>query len=181
LSISAEENFCSLRASRSTKIDSTYGLWEGSGGAGRHRGGNGVIRALRVLDHDARVSLQSDRRKFSPYGLHGGADGKSGGVLQLPSSVEDYRNPEMAADINRYIRSPGYTSEQRSALLKMTWDMVGSEFAGRHQQYEKFYAGAPFIVRTHMYRHYDFKNAVRLVEQALSPESMVGYDEGRLI
>jgi N-methylhydantoinase B len=55
-----------------------YELWEGSGGAGRHRGGNGVIRALRVLDHDARVSLQSDRRKFSPYGLHGGSDGKPG-------------------------------------------------------------------------------------------------------
>ena len=55
-----------------------YELREGSGGAGRHRGGNGVIRALRVLDHAARVSLQSDRRKFSPYGLQGGSDGKPG-------------------------------------------------------------------------------------------------------
>lgn len=55
-----------------------YELLEGSGGAGRHRGGHGVIRALRVLDHDARVSLQSDRRKLSPYGLHGGGDGKPG-------------------------------------------------------------------------------------------------------
>ena len=26
-------------------------------------------------------------------------------------------------------------------LFKLAWDMVGSEFAGRHQQYEKFYAG----------------------------------------
>lgn len=103
-----------------------------------------------------------------------------GGVLQLPSSVDDYRNPDIAPDINRYIRSPGYTSEQRSALMKMAWDMVGSEFAGRHQQYEKFYAGAPFIVRTHVYRHYDFKNAVRIVDQALSSGSMAGYDEGKL-
>ena len=55
-----------------------YELREGSGGAGRHRGGNGVIRSLRVLDHEARVSLQSDRRKFSPYGLQGGSDGKPG-------------------------------------------------------------------------------------------------------
>ena len=30
--------------------------------------------------------------------------------------------------------------------------MVGSEFAGRQQQYEKFYAGASFIVRNHSYR-----------------------------
>jgi N-methylhydantoinase B len=35
-----------------------YELGDGSGGAGRHRGGNGVIRALRMRDHDARVSLQ---------------------------------------------------------------------------------------------------------------------------
>ena len=55
-----------------------YELWDGSGGAGHHRGGDGVVRALRVLDHDARVSLQSDRRKFSPYGLHGGSDGNRG-------------------------------------------------------------------------------------------------------
>ena len=55
-----------------------YELSEGSGGAGQHRGGDGVVRALRVLDHDARVSLQSDRRIFSPYGLHGGSDGSRG-------------------------------------------------------------------------------------------------------
>jgi len=55
-----------------------YELFDGSGGAGHHRGGDGVVRAIRVLDHDARVSLQSDRRKFSPYGLHGGGDGHCG-------------------------------------------------------------------------------------------------------
>jgi len=55
-----------------------YELSDGSGGAGQHRGGNGVIRALRVLDHDARVSLQSDRRIFGPYGLQGGSNGKVG-------------------------------------------------------------------------------------------------------
>ncbi len=33
---------------------------------------------MRVLDHDARVSLQSDRCIFSPYGLQGGTDGKVG-------------------------------------------------------------------------------------------------------
>ena len=56
-----------------------YELREGSGGAGRHRGGHGVVRvARRVIDHEARVSLQSDRRRFAPYGLHGGDDGTTG-------------------------------------------------------------------------------------------------------
>ncbi len=55
-----------------------YELRDGSGGAGLHAGGLGVIRSLRVLDHEARVSLQSDRRRFSPYGLHGGRPGERG-------------------------------------------------------------------------------------------------------
>ncbi len=55
-----------------------YELREGSGGEGRHPGGLGVVRALSVLDHDARVSVQSDRRRFRPYGLHGGQPGQAG-------------------------------------------------------------------------------------------------------
>jgi 4-hydroxyphenylacetate 3-monooxygenase len=37
-------------------------------------------------------------------------------------------------------------------LFRLVWELVGSEFAGRHHQYEKFYAGACFIVRNHNYR-----------------------------
>jgi N-methylhydantoinase B len=55
-----------------------YELREGSGGAGRHQGGQGVVRSLRVIDHQARISLQSDRRLHGPYGLHGGSDGMPG-------------------------------------------------------------------------------------------------------
>jgi N-methylhydantoinase B len=73
-----------------------YEIRAGSGGAGRHRGGHGVVRALTVLDHEARVSLQSDRRRFAPYGLGGGADGQPGrnwlcdqlgNLRQLPGKV----------------------------------------------------------------------------------------------
>jgi N-methylhydantoinase B len=55
-----------------------YELREGSAGNGKHRGGNGLVRAIRSLGHTARVSLQCERRRFAPYGLHGGADGKPG-------------------------------------------------------------------------------------------------------
>lgn len=55
-----------------------YELRERSSGGGRHRGGHGVVRALRAIDHPARVSLQTDRRVFAPYGLHGGQDGTPG-------------------------------------------------------------------------------------------------------
>ena len=55
-----------------------YELREGSAGPGKHRGGLGVVRSLRVIDHQARISLQSDRRLHGPYGLHGGGDGMPG-------------------------------------------------------------------------------------------------------
>jgi N-methylhydantoinase B len=73
-----------------------YELRDGSGGSGRHRGGHGVVRSLTAIDHDTRVSLQSDRRRFRPYGLGGGHDGttgrnwlrdRAGNVRELPSKV----------------------------------------------------------------------------------------------
>jgi N-methylhydantoinase B len=68
-----------------------YELREGSSGDGKHRGGNGLIRAIRVIDHEARVSLQCERRRFAPYGLHGGADGKPGrnAVIRADGTVEE--------------------------------------------------------------------------------------------
>ncbi len=94
-----------------------------------------------------------------------------GGVIQLPSSVADFANPVAAADIERYIQSPGTTAPERVKLMKLVWDALGSEFAGRHAQYEMFYAGAPFVTKGHMYRNYDFAGA-----KALVARSLAGYD-----
>ena len=54
-----------------------YRLRRGSGGEGKQRGGDGVVREIQTLV-PARMSLLADRRKRAPYGLHGGSDGKSG-------------------------------------------------------------------------------------------------------
>jgi len=63
------------------------------------------------------------------------------------STVKDFDNPEIAADLERYIASPGFPSRARTAILKLVWDLIGSEFAGRHEQYEKFYGGASFLIK----------------------------------
>jgi 4-hydroxyphenylacetate 3-monooxygenase len=52
--------------------------------------------------------------------------------------------------------------------MKVAWDMVGSEFAGRQQQYEKFYAGASFIVRNHSFRETDWKHFDGIVEKLMA-------------
>jgi 4-hydroxyphenylacetate 3-monooxygenase len=52
--------------------------------------------------------------------------------------------------------------------MRLAWDFIGSEFGNRHQQYEKFYGGASFIVKMNMFRSYDFKRAGALVDAALN-------------
>src|SRR5262249_52326856 len=68
-----------------------YELRDGSAGGGQYRGGEGLVRAIRVLGHEARVSLQSERRRFAPYGLQGGRDGKPGrnAVIRADGRVEE--------------------------------------------------------------------------------------------
>jgi N-methylhydantoinase B len=54
-----------------------YGLRRDSGGAGKHRGGDGIVREIEVLT-DAEVTLLADRRTRGPWGLNGGAEGAAG-------------------------------------------------------------------------------------------------------
>jgi N-methylhydantoinase B len=54
-----------------------YALRLGSGGAGRHRGGDGVVRELRVLEN-CRLSIISERRRHAPRGEAGGGPGAPG-------------------------------------------------------------------------------------------------------
>jgi N-methylhydantoinase B len=54
-----------------------YRIRKNSGGAGKHKGGDGVIREIETLA-PAHMSLLADRRTRGPYGLAGGAEGKGG-------------------------------------------------------------------------------------------------------
>jgi N-methylhydantoinase B len=67
-----------------------YGLRLGSGGGGRHSGGDGVVRELRVLE-DCRLSIISERRAHGPQGEQGGEPGRPGRNLlngePLPAKI----------------------------------------------------------------------------------------------
>lgn len=111
------------------------------------------------------MSLQSD---INPKMLNIARELAGGAMIMLPSSVKDFESPEIASDLERYIASPGFKARDRVAVLKMAWDLIGSEFAGRHEQYEKFYGGASFLVRQNMARNYDFDAATAMVDRALA-------------
>jgi N-methylhydantoinase B len=54
-----------------------YAYRDGSGGQGKYRGGDGLIREIELLS-DAQVTLLADRRELRPYGLQGGEEGAAG-------------------------------------------------------------------------------------------------------
>jgi len=83
-----------------------YALRLGSGGEGAQRGGNGVVRELRVLE-PCRVSIISERRAHAPQGERGGGAGTPGRNLlndeQLPAKV----TRDLAAGDVITIETPG--------------------------------------------------------------------------
>ena len=71
-----------------------------------------------------------------------------GGVpMQMPADIDVLADPTLGGLFERWWKTPAVDAVRRHKLYKLAWDLVGSEFAGRHQLYEKFYAGNSIIVR----------------------------------
>ncbi len=62
-----------------------FGLYPDTGGAGKFRGGLGLIRDYRILAEEAVFQLRSDRSDFRPWGVNGGKPG---------SATKNYLNPD---------------------------------------------------------------------------------------
>lgn len=91
-----------------------------------------------------------------------------GGPIQVPASVLDFDNPEEVAAMEVVMGSDQLPVRDRVKLFKLAWDLVGSEFAGRHVQYERFYSGAPQVVKMHAHRHYPYAEAEQLAADFLA-------------
>jgi N-methylhydantoinase B len=73
-----------------------YAVRRGSGGTGRHRGGDGVVRELEA-SAEMTFSLLTERRRHAPRGAEGGADGAPGRNLldgdELPPKASGTLRP----------------------------------------------------------------------------------------
>jgi N-methylhydantoinase B len=83
-----------------------YRLRRGSGGKGKQRGGDGVVREIETLV-PARMSLLADRRKRRPYGLFGGADGAAGANSISTRKIPAKGSHELKAGDRIRIETPG--------------------------------------------------------------------------
>ncbi len=96
-----------------------------------------------------------------------------GGPFQMPADISVIDDPEMRKTFEKFWSVPGQSAINRMKLLKLAWDLLGSEFAGRHMQYEKFYAGPGFVVA-----NYSYLNAPWDEFDAIVDGIMDGYDAG---
>ena len=75
-------------------------------GAGRHPGGDGIIREYEFLQ-PTRLSLLSERRSFAPWGLLGGGEGKRGSNLLNGKILPGKCTVDMCVGDRLTIQSPG--------------------------------------------------------------------------
>ncbi|HET8698187.1 MAG TPA: 4-hydroxyphenylacetate 3-hydroxylase C-terminal domain-containing protein, partial [Gammaproteobacteria bacterium] len=70
-----------------------------------------------------------------------------GAPIVAPSGREDLQSPTLRPLIDRYYRGTGASALERIKLYKLVWDAIGTEFGGRHELYERNYAGNPEQIR----------------------------------
>jgi 4-hydroxyphenylacetate 3-monooxygenase len=78
-----------------------------------------------------------------------------GGFIAMPSE-EAFIAGETADDVRRFLRSVTLSAEDRVGLLRVMWDLVGSEFAGRQLQFEMFASVAQHIADRQVFRAFDW-------------------------
>jgi N-methylhydantoinase B/oxoprolinase/acetone carboxylase alpha subunit len=71
-------------------IHEQFALHEGSGGAGRNRGGLGCIRQIRVNSEELRTSAFIEKETIQPWGLFSGAPGKNAAILVRRQGHKDF-------------------------------------------------------------------------------------------
>lgn len=81
-----------------------YALVEGSGGAGRHRGGLGLRRTIEILGHEARFLGTTERARLAPWGLCGGQPGGRARLVLDPGGPDER---ELPAKVWGYPLKPG--------------------------------------------------------------------------
>jgi len=86
----------------------------------------------------------------------------------MPASIDVVEDDELRAVFEDYWSTHDQTAVERMKLFRLAWDMLGSEFASRHDQYEKFYVGQRFVVRNYNLVHAPWDDFEGLVDGIMS-------------
>jgi 4-hydroxyphenylacetate 3-monooxygenase len=103
-----------------------------------------------------------------------------GSIFQMPADASVLRSEELASKFEAHWWSANASARDRMKLYRLAWDLVGSEFAGRHLQYEKFYSGPGVVVRGHSLREAPWPRFDAAVERAFALQDASKLDDAVL-
>jgi 4-hydroxyphenylacetate 3-monooxygenase len=99
-----------------------------------------------------------------------------GGALQMPADISVLDDAATRATFETLWQGQAASALERFKVHKLAWDVLASEFAARHAQYEKFYMGPAYIVRAHNLREAPWPEVRAYTERLLG-----SYDAGPLL
>jgi 4-hydroxyphenylacetate 3-monooxygenase len=88
--------------------------------------------------------------------------------LVMPASIDVITDDALRDTFARWWKTPSIEAIERHKLYKLAWDIVGTEFAGRHMLYEKFYAGSSIVVRNQSDREAPWQGFHDIVDRLLA-------------
>jgi 4-hydroxyphenylacetate 3-monooxygenase len=94
--------------------------------------------------------------------------------LVMPASIDVLTDEAMRDTFQRWWKTPSIEAVERHKLYKLAWDITGTEFAGRHMLYEKFYAGSSIVVRNQSDREAPWQNFHDTVDRLLASIEVPG-------
>ena len=98
------------------------------------------------------------------------------GVFQMPADASVLEDEKLSETFETYWSSQAHSAKDRMKLFKLAWDLLGSDFAGRHMQYEKFYAGPSFVMNMYSTTTAPWKDWTGLVDDLMASYPTPGED-----
>ena len=90
------------------------------------------------------------------------------GPFQMPADASFLGDAELRETFERHWGGIGANALDRLKLMKLAWDYLGSEFAGRHTQYERFYAGPQFVHAFYNFNNCPWQERTRPVDELMA-------------
>ncbi|MEA2284994.1 MAG: 4-hydroxyphenylacetate 3-monooxygenase [Solirubrobacteraceae bacterium] len=104
-----------------------------------------------------------------PVFMHGVRELLGSQPFQVAADAGVFDDPETAGVLVSALGSESVAEAQdRYRLMKLAWDLVGSEFASRHLQYEMFYAGAKHVTRARVGHNFRWDVVAAAADRCLS-------------
>jgi 4-hydroxyphenylacetate 3-monooxygenase len=87
--------------------------------------------------------------------------------FQQPADISVFDNAITADLYSRFTLEDKEAARERYKLMRLAWDLIGTEFASRHTQYEMFYGGAPHVALSRMWHYFRWAQVDAAADRAL--------------